>query len=224
MDDRYVIAMDWIEGTDLEAVLDRRGQPRARPGARDRLPRAGRRGAGAPSHPRPTRRARRRQAGQHDPHFRRPDRPRRLRAVLHAHRRTAPGGTAGYAAPEVAAGARPTAAADVYSFAATAARAAHRRASLRGRAELGRDRARANPGAGADRAPEPGHRSGASRGLGGRLRRQAAALVGRRPPDGERSRSCWPTGHDAHGTPRTRWTRSPVRTGATASHPATTGR
>ena len=35
-------------------------------------------------------------------------------------------GTAGYVAPEVAAGARPTAASDVYSFAATALASAHR--------------------------------------------------------------------------------------------------
>ena len=36
VDDRYVIAMDWIEGTDLEAVLDARGRPGLEPAARDR--------------------------------------------------------------------------------------------------------------------------------------------------------------------------------------------
>ena len=184
MDDRYVIAMDWIEGTDLEALLDARRPPRARPGARDRLSRTGRRGAGAPSHSRPARRARRRQAGQPDPHLLRPDRPRRLRTVLHANRRPAPGGygrlrgTRGRGGGETDRG--------VGRVLARRHRrgAAHRRGSLRGRAELGRDRARADPGAGADPAPEPGHRSGASRCIGGRLRRQAAAMVGRRPPEG----------------------------------------
>ena len=73
-------------------VARRRRPSRARPGARDRLPRAGRRGARAPAHARPARRPRRRQAGQPDPHLLRPGRPRRLRAVLHADRRAAPGG------------------------------------------------------------------------------------------------------------------------------------
>lgn len=31
MDDRYVIAMDWIEGADLEALLDREGRPGLEP-------------------------------------------------------------------------------------------------------------------------------------------------------------------------------------------------
>ena len=92
VDERYVIAMDWIEGTDLEALLDARGPPRARPGARDRLSRTGRQGAGAPSHSRPARRARRRQAGQPDPHLLGPDRPRRLRLSSTPDRRPASGG------------------------------------------------------------------------------------------------------------------------------------
>ena len=45
--------MDWIEGTDLEALLDREGSTRARPPLDDRLPRAGRRGPRAPARARP---------------------------------------------------------------------------------------------------------------------------------------------------------------------------
>ena len=224
VDERYVIAMDWIEGTDLEALLDVEGRPGLDPALADRLPRTGRRGAGAPSHSRPTCRARRRQAGEPDPHLLRPGRPRRLRTVLHAHRRPAPGGhgrlrgTGGRGRGETDRGVGRV------LVRRHGRGAAHRRASLRGRAELGRDRARADPGAGADRAPEPGHRSGASRCIGGRLRRQAAALVGRRPPERERSRSCWPTSAPCpRRARRTRWTRSPVRTGGHCVSPVDDG-
>ena len=181
-DERYVIAMDWIEGTDLEALLDARRPPRARPGARDRLSRTGGRGAGAPSHSRPTRRPRRRQAGQPDPHL-----AGRVVLVDFGLSSTPTddlrrAGTAGYVAPEVAAGARPTPASDVYSFASTAVALLAGEPPSGGRAELGRDRARADPGARANRAREPGRRSGATRCIGCSLRRSAAAMVGRGAP------------------------------------------
>ena len=91
-EDRYVIAMDWIEGTDLEALLGESDSPGLDPALCNRLPRRSRRGARASARPRATRRARRRQAGEPDPDVVRPDRPRRLRAVLYANRRTTSGG------------------------------------------------------------------------------------------------------------------------------------
>jgi WD40 repeat protein/tRNA A-37 threonylcarbamoyl transferase component Bud32 len=119
VDDRYVIAMDWIEGTDLQALLDREGRPGLDPArAIDYLEQA----AEALEH-----------LHTHDPPVVHGDvKPGNLiltsagRIVLvdfglsstptDELRRA---GTAGYAAPEVAAGARPTAASDVYSLAAT---------------------------------------------------------------------------------------------------------
>jgi WD40 repeat protein/tRNA A-37 threonylcarbamoyl transferase component Bud32 len=120
VDDRYFIAMDWIEGTDLEALLDHEGRPGLDPAlAIGYLE----------------------QAAEALEHHHTPDppgvhgdvKPANLiltsagRIVLvdfglsstpadDLHR----AGTAGYAAPEVAAGTRPTSAADVYSVAATA--------------------------------------------------------------------------------------------------------
>ena len=120
MDERYVIAMDWIEGTDLEALLDVDGRPGLDPAlAIGYLEQA----AEALEH-----------LHTHDPPVVHGDvKPANLiltssgRVVLvdfglsstptDELRRA---GTAGYVAPEVAAGARPTAASDVYSLAATA--------------------------------------------------------------------------------------------------------
>ena len=120
VDGRYVIAMDWIEGTDLEALLAVEGRPGLDPGlAIGYLEQA----AEALEH-----------LHTHDPPVVHGDvKPANLiltssgRIVLvdfglsstptDELRRA---GTAGYVAPEVAAGARPTAASDVYSFAATA--------------------------------------------------------------------------------------------------------
>ncbi len=120
VDDRYVIAMDWIDGTDLEALLELEGRPGLDPAlAIGYLEQA----ADAVEHLR-----------SHVPPVVHGDvKPANLiltssgRIVLVDFglssmptddlRRA---GTAGYVAPEVAAGARPTAAADMYSFAATA--------------------------------------------------------------------------------------------------------
>ena len=120
VDERYVIAMDWIEGTDLEALLDVEGRPGLDPAlAIGYLEQA----AEALEH-----------LHTHDPPVVHGDvKPANLiltssgRVVLvdfglsstptDELRRA---GTAGYVAPEVAAGARPTAASDVYSLAATA--------------------------------------------------------------------------------------------------------
>src|SRR2546430_5480813 len=120
VDDRYVIAMDWIEGTDLEALLDAEGSPGLDPAlAIGYLEQA----AEALEH-----------LHTHDPPVVHGDvKPANLiltssgRIVLVDFglssmptddlRRA---GTAGYVAAEVAAGARPTAGSDVYSFAATA--------------------------------------------------------------------------------------------------------
>ena len=119
VDERYVIAMDWIEGMDLEALLDVDGRPGLDPAlAISYLEQA----AEALEH-----------LHTHDPPVVHGDvKPANLiltssgRIVLvdfglssrptDELRRA---GTAGYVAPEVAAGARPTAASDVYSLAAT---------------------------------------------------------------------------------------------------------
>jgi WD40 repeat protein/tRNA A-37 threonylcarbamoyl transferase component Bud32 len=120
VDDRYVIAMDWIEGTDLEELLGEDGQPGLDPArAIGYLEQA----ADALEH-----------LHTHDPPVVHGDvKPGNLiltssgRVVLVDFglssmptddlRRA---GTAGFVAPELAAGARPTAASDAYSFAATA--------------------------------------------------------------------------------------------------------
>jgi WD40 repeat protein/tRNA A-37 threonylcarbamoyl transferase component Bud32 len=120
VDDRYVIAMDWIEGADLEALLELEGRPGLDPAlAIDYLEQA----AEALEH-----------LHSHDPPVVHGDvKPANL--ILTSSGRivvvdfglsSTPtddlrrAGTAGYVAPEVAAGARPTPASDVYSFAATA--------------------------------------------------------------------------------------------------------
>ena len=120
VDERYVIAMDWIEGTDLDALLDVEGRPGLDPAlVITYLEQA----VEALEH-----------LHTHDPPVVHGDvKPANLiltssgRIVLvdfglsstptDELRRA---GTAGYVAPEVAAGATPTAASDVYSFAATA--------------------------------------------------------------------------------------------------------
>ncbi|MEP7223924.1 MAG: protein kinase, partial [Actinomycetota bacterium] len=120
VDDRYVIAMDWIKGMDLEALLDVGGRPGLDPAlAIGYLEQA----AEALEH-----------LHTHDPSVVHGDvKPANLiltssgRIVLVDFGLSSTptddlrrAGTAGYVAPEVAAGARPTAASDVYSFAATA--------------------------------------------------------------------------------------------------------
>ena len=117
--DRYVIAMDWIEGTDLQALLDVEGRPGLDPAlVIGYLEQA----AKALEH-----------LHSHDPPVVHGDvKPANL--ILTASDRivlvdfglsSTPSddprraGTAGYVAPEVAAGARPTPSADVYSLAAT---------------------------------------------------------------------------------------------------------
>src|SRR5215210_756470 len=120
VDDRYVVAMDWIDGTNLEALLDLEGRPGLDPAlVIGYLEQA----AEALEHLR-----------THDPPVVHGDvKPANLiltsfgRIVLvdfglssTPYDDVRRAGTAGYVAPEVGAGARPTAAADVYSFAATA--------------------------------------------------------------------------------------------------------
>jgi WD40 repeat protein/tRNA A-37 threonylcarbamoyl transferase component Bud32 len=119
-DERYIIAMDWIEGTDLEALLDVEGRPGLDPAlAISYLEQA----AEALEH-----------LHTHDPPVVHGDvKPANLivtssgRVVLVDFGLSSTptddlrrAGTAGYVAPEVAAGSRPTAASDAYSFAATA--------------------------------------------------------------------------------------------------------
>ena len=120
LDGRYFIAMDWIEGRDLDALLTAEGRPGLEPTlAIDYLAQA----AEALEH-----------LHTHDPPVVHGDvKPANL--ILTASGRvvlvdfglsSSPtddprrAGTAGFVAPEVAAGARPTPAADVYSLAATA--------------------------------------------------------------------------------------------------------
>ena len=120
VDDRYVIAMDWIEGRDLQVLLDLQGRPGLEPalviGYLE-------------------------QAAEALEHLHTQDSPvvhgdvKPANLVLTASGRVVVvdfglssgsaddvrrAGTAGYVAPEVAAGARPTAVSDVYSLAATA--------------------------------------------------------------------------------------------------------
>ncbi len=119
VDDQYVIAMDWIDGTDLEAVLGAEGRPGLDPAlAIGYLEQA----AEALGH-----------LHRHDPPVVHGDvKPANL--ILTASGRvvlvdfglsSTPGdevrraGTSGYVAPEVAAGDAPTPAADVYALAAT---------------------------------------------------------------------------------------------------------
>src|SRR5262245_58315086 len=119
VDGRYVIAMDWIDGTDLEALLRAQGRPGLDPAlAIDYLEQAAR----ALEH-----------LHGHDPPVVHGDvKPANL--VLAASGRVVlvdfglsstptddqlRAGTAGFVAPEVAAGAKSTAASDVYSLAAT---------------------------------------------------------------------------------------------------------
>jgi len=120
VDERYVIAMDWIEGTDLEALLDVDGRPGLDPAlAISYLEQA----AEALEH-----------LHTHDPPVVHGDvKPANLiltssgRIVLVDFGLSSTpaddlrrAGTAGYVAPEVAAGGRLTAASDVYSLAAPA--------------------------------------------------------------------------------------------------------
>ena len=102
-------------------------------------------------------------------------------------------GTAGYVAPEVAAGARPTAASDVYSLAATAVALLTGEPPSGGVPSWGAIERERIPALERIVRPNLATDPGAARRIGRRVRRQAAALVGRRPPDGERSRSCSPT-------------------------------
>src|SRR5215831_9469602 len=120
VDDRYFIAMDWIEGTDLDALVTADGRPGLDPAlAIDYLEQA----AAALEH-----------LHTHDPPVVHGDvKPANLivtpsgRVVLVDFGLSSTpsddlrrAGTAGFIAPEVAAGARPGPAADVYSLAATA--------------------------------------------------------------------------------------------------------
>jgi hypothetical protein len=73
-------------GSDLEALLELEGRPGLDPAlAIDYLEQSAA-ALAAPSQPRPCGRPRRRQAGKPDPHLVGPDRRRRLRTVVHAHR------------------------------------------------------------------------------------------------------------------------------------------
>ena len=181
--------MDWIEGTDLEALLEREGRPGLDPArAIDYLEQA----AEALEH-----------LHAHDPPVVHGDvKPANL--ILTSSGRVVVvdfglsstptddprrAGTAGFVAPEVAAGARPTPASDVYSFAATAL-ALLTGDRPPGRAGLGRARARADPRARANRAREPGDRSGNDAMRRRRLSRRGSAAGGARTCRRERSRSC----------------------------------
>jgi WD40 repeat protein/tRNA A-37 threonylcarbamoyl transferase component Bud32 len=120
VDDRYVIAMDWIDGTDLEALLGIDGDPGLDPA---RLIGYLEEAAESLEH-----------LHTHDPAVVHGDvKPANLiltssgRVVLVDFGLSSTptddlrrAGTAGYVAPEIAAGGRPTVASDVYSLAATA--------------------------------------------------------------------------------------------------------
>ena len=225
VDDRYVIAMDWIEGTDLEALLDAEGRPGLDPAlAIGYLEQA----AEALEH-----------LHTHDPPVVHGDvKPANLiltssgRIVLVDFGLSSTptddlrrAGTAGYVAPEVAAGARPTAASDVYSLAATAL------ALLTGEPPSG-----GAPSWGAierERIPalerivrpnlatDPARRDASAAAFVARLQRWWGAAL----PTGNGHARAGRREHDARaerGGLGERGRRA--RTGATASHPSTTGR
>ena len=163
MDERYVIAMDWIEGRDLQALLDREGRPGLDPAlAIGYLEQA----AEALEH-----------LHHHDPPVVHGDvKPANLiltssgRIVLvdfglssTTHRRAAPGGYRRLRGTGGRGGGEADGRVGRVLVRRDRRGAADRRDSLRRRAELGRDRARADSGAGADRAPESGDRPGATR-------------------------------------------------------------
>ncbi len=193
VDERYVIAMDWIEGTDLQALLDAedgRGlDPALVIGYLEQAAEA----LGAPPHTRPNRRARRRQAGKPDPDLLRSDRPRRLRTVLQTDGRASPG-RYGRLRGRRARGRGQTDRGVGRVLAGRHRRgAAHRRAPVRRRAELGHDRA----GSGSRRWSGSCARTWRSIRCAAMHRRPPSSpgcSDGGAPPSrGERSRSCWPT-------------------------------
>ena len=103
--DDYIVAMDWVDGTDLATLLADRGRPGLAPSSVLALPGPGGRGAHAPALAVPAGDPRRRQARQPDP-----DPGGRIKLVdfglssaPNVPRRRA--GTPGYRAPELAAAA-----------------------------------------------------------------------------------------------------------------------
>ena len=178
--DQYVIAMDWVEGTDLGRLLHARGRPGTRPVGR--APVACRRGVRAHPPPRaaPAGGPRRREAGQPRAHRQRPSGARRLRACRRrrrsVRRRT---GTRGYAAPELVASGEPSRASDVYSLAATAFTLADRRAADRGATDLGGHRPGAGGRARGGDPPRTGHQPGQASRVGRRAGRAAARRLAR---------------------------------------------
>ena len=209
--DDYVVAMDWVDGTDLATLLRRARAPRARAVERARLPRPGRRGAHAPALAVAAGHPRRRQARQPDPHQGRPDQARRLRPLLGARRAAAARGHArATARPSWPPAARPSRASDVYALAATAfalltGSAPAGRAARRGRASTRRRPSSSRPRSGSGMATDPARRPADARRarrapagrLGGRRCRPASSRSASRtsrarPRCGRRTRRRWP--------------------------------
>ena len=139
--DRYVLVMNWVDGTDLQQVLEEQGDPGLPAPGGHRRPRPGRRRARPPARARTADHPRRREARQPRPH---PEGPVVLVDfdIAGAHAGEGRVGTIGYVAPEVAAGEKPTPAADVFGLAATAVTLLSGAAADRRGADLSRHRPR----------------------------------------------------------------------------------
>ena len=180
----YIVAMDWVDGTDLARLLRDRGRPGLAPSSVLAYLSEAARGADPPALAGPAGHPRRRQAGQPDPDQGRPRQARRLRDVLGARRAAPPCRHPGL----------------------PGARAGRRRRAVAGQRRLraGRHRVRAadrlRPGGRA--AVVGGDRSGAGRAVRGRDSPGIATDPSRRPATPgeliERLRAGWaealPTG------------------------------
>ena len=178
--DQYVIAMDWVEGTDLGRLLHARGPARARAVARAALAGRRRRRAHPPPRAAPAGRPRRREARQPRAHRERAGGARRLRAVVLADLDASPQpGPAASPRPSSSPAASPAGRATCTRSPpprspSSPATPPDRRAPV-----VGRHRPRAGrPARGGDPA-RPQHRPGQATGVGRRAGRAAARRVAR---------------------------------------------
>ena len=177
--DRYVVAMDWVDGTDLATAAARARPTRSGTVERARLPRPGGRGAHPPALPGPARHPRRRQAGEPDPDQGWAREARGLRPVLGARRAAPPRGHAGLSRAR-ARRRRGAVARQRRVFACGhRVRAAERVGPFGRAAVVGGHRARSGRAARGRAAPRPGDRSRAPPGDAGRAGGEPPQRLGR---------------------------------------------